>query len=71
MTTQHRTATQTCLDCKVLPPFVIIFCPLHANAHAMLGLIQDIAFAQRVNRDRYKQWTAEARTLLDKIQKAA
>lgn len=35
----------TCLDCKVLPPFSIVLCPLHAKAEAYaraLGAIQGI-----------------------------
>ena len=65
---QHRTTTQTRLDCKVLPPFVIVFCPMHATARAMLGLVQEIAHARSADRDRYKQWTAEARALLARIE---
>jgi hypothetical protein len=36
-------ATTTCLDCKVLPPFSIVFCPLHAAAERMRDFVQDMA----------------------------
>jgi hypothetical protein len=31
---------KTCLDCKVLPPFSIALCPLHAAAEDMAQLLE-------------------------------
>jgi hypothetical protein len=37
--------TVTCLDCKVLPPFSIVLCPLHAAALELLKALERVTAA--------------------------
>jgi hypothetical protein len=39
-TTKHREPITTCLDCRVLPPFTIVLCALHAQGVAMRALCE-------------------------------
>lgn len=69
----------TCLDCKVLPPFSVALCPVHAAAPEMLAALRECVLALRDGADgqTYHFWNkggqgyeayANARALLARVE---